>query len=180
MTVISTKTIDIKIDKECTTYPLGHIPDVRLHWEGNAAAFAGRAVHKYQVADFEDGYADAMDGTYILLRNIDRHAGLSINLNKNWSDIEDRLAWGAAFLCKLGQPPITNGMANYINVPEEIIADKIMKSMMRADVTSRGYKIKLDSKNNDLGYGEGVIKKGIEFHRKKAAQSSKDAGKSSS
>lgn len=153
MKIIEEKTTNITMDKTCSTFPMGHIPDVREIWKHSNKAWAGRTICFYGYGRENKKPEGVMEGTWVLLMNKHPKSEFALNMHPYWSKIENRRVWGDAFLCKLGKNAIIHGRAQYVNVMKAALEDKEFKWMMEnaAILTSRGHTITLDADGNYSG-----------------------------
>jgi len=138
----STTTVNITADKKNSTFQLGHIPWVEDYWKFENAAYAGRVACCFRIerpdtkeqTDTEEQTdtkektdarkkTDKVWGIWVLLKSTNPRSKLPLNENEHWKHLENRKARGDAFLCKLGDPPVVGGKANYVNVPKAALDD---------------------------------------------------------
>lgn len=149
MKIVKIKTKNITADPDTSNaYNLGHLPDVSGYWGYMPHEWARKVVCLFQLGDDPANPQAFDEGVFFLLKTLPLERNLSLNMNENWSHIENRRVWGDAFLCKLGKHAIVNGRANYVNMEEEMIDSDELKEIMARTAVSGGSLIPLDDNKN--------------------------------
>ncbi len=122
-TTLTAITADNRLHDNIHDARLTHIPEMRVFWYNNTAAFANRVASAAQV--YHHPTDPGLNGRYYLIKTLAvDEEGLPLNEHEFWTNIPNRKVWGDAVIFKVGTPQLDeDGRAIHIDVPKSMLND---------------------------------------------------------